>query len=39
VDIPRPPPNTAECGSTGELERRIYQMTLKALGKGFSKAQ
>ena len=37
VDIPRPPPNTAECGSTGELERRIYQMTLKALGKGFSK--
>lgn len=38
VDIPRPPPNTAECGSTGELERRIYQMTLKALGKGFSKA-
>lgn len=39
VDIPRPPPNTAECGSTGELERRIYQLTLKALGKGFSKAQ
>jgi len=38
VDIPRPPPNTAECGSTGELERRIYQLTLKALGKGFSKA-
>jgi len=39
IDIPRPPPNTAECGTTGELERRIYQMMLKALGKlGFSKS-
>jgi len=38
VDIPRAKPNTAECGTTGELERRIYQMTLKALGKGFVKS-
>jgi hypothetical protein len=39
VDIPRAQPNTRECQSTGELERRLYQTMLKLLGKqGFGKA-
>ncbi len=33
VDIPRAQPNTRECRSTGMLERRIYDMTLKILAK------
>lgn len=32
VDIPKPQP-TRECGTTGELERRIYSLMLKNLGK------
>ena len=33
VDIPRIRPNTRDCRSTGELEKRIHQMLVKALAK------
>lgn len=33
VEIPRALPNTRECRSTGQLERRVYDMTLKVLAK------
>ena len=33
IEIPRALPNTRECRSTGQLERRVYDMTVKALAK------